>query len=500
MRDRARELVRNTPHAPRLIDVLTASIIGDGITPVPNTGSDRLDDRVMDLWNEWQAQVDVQGVHSFYSMQVLAVRSMIESGEVILRFIDRNPKDVKSEVPLQLQLLESDFIDSYRDGIYGLEEGQNIRSRLGVGLGDYDRRIGLWLFPVHPGEMVAWTALNIASYTSKFISDEQLIHLFAQERPGQVRGVTWFAPMLTTARDFADFMDAVTVKARVEACFSAFITQSSDLENIFEPAAPNYPLDDSMATMPNPPTITTLEPGTMKVLRPGQDIKFAQPTSTNNIEPVLMFDLMAMAASVGVTYDQLSGDLRGANYSSLRAGKIEYRSRITQIQNLAIIPRLCERVWRRFINRAIIAGALRERKGGYPCDWVTPAWESINPKFDQDAEERSVRAGRMTPQEFMASWGGNWRKQLRDIAGFYKYADELGVSIDIDTRNFTRAGQRQPIPKAPAAPGPPGVGDAKANGHANGANGNSADATPQPVMLVDANGDPIDLADLTGPD
>jgi hypothetical protein len=125
MRDRARELVRNTPHAPRLIDVFTASIVVGGIRPVPNTGSDRLNDRVEELRKEWQAQVDVQGVHSFYSMQVLAIRSMIESGEVVLRFIDRNPKDVESEVPLQLQLLESDFIDSYRDGIYGMEGGGN---------------------------------------------------------------------------------------------------------------------------------------------------------------------------------------------------------------------------------------------------------------------------------------------------------------------------------------------------------------------------------------
>jgi lambda family phage portal protein len=320
MRDRARELVRNTPHAPRLIDVLTASIVGDGIRPVPNTGSDRLNDRVEQLWNDWQCQVDVQGVHSFYSMQVLAIRSMIESGEVVLRFIDRNPKDVDAEIPLQLQILESDFIDSYCDGIYGMESGENIRSRLGVGLGDYDRRLGLWLFPVHPGEMVAWTALNIASYTSKFIGDDQLIHLFVQQRPGQVRGVTWFAPMLQTARDFADFMDAVTVKARVEACFSAFVTQSSDLENLFEPTTANTPLDDSYATATNPPTITTLEPNTMKLLKPGQDIKFAQPTATSQIEPVLMFDLMAMAASVGATYDQISGDLRHANYSSLRAG------------------------------------------------------------------------------------------------------------------------------------------------------------------------------------
>ena len=65
LRDRARELVRNTPHAARLADVLVTHAVGIGLRPVPDTGSDRLDDRVSELWNEWQAQADVEGVQSF---------------------------------------------------------------------------------------------------------------------------------------------------------------------------------------------------------------------------------------------------------------------------------------------------------------------------------------------------------------------------------------------------------------------------------------------------
>jgi capsid protein len=82
----------------------------------------------------------------------------------------------------------------------------------------------------------------------------------------------------------------------------------------------------------------------------------------------------------------------------LRAGKIEFRRLVEQTQVQMIVPRFCTPVWNRFISRAILTGELNERKDGYPCDWVTPAWESVNPKFDFEAEERNVRSGRVTPQ------------------------------------------------------------------------------------------------------
>jgi hypothetical protein len=188
LRDRSRDLARNTPLAARMLDILTAHAVGTGITPVSTTGADKIDRKVMDLWNEWQKKADVTGQLSFYAMQVLGVRSMMESGEIVFRFLDM-PITAKTVVPLKMQILEADYIDHFRDGIYG-NAASNLpnslqRTRLGVGLGKYDERIGLWLWPYHPGEI---TTINPLPLTSDFIEMDHLIHMFKvlPARPGQV--------------------------------------------------------------------------------------------------------------------------------------------------------------------------------------------------------------------------------------------------------------------------------------------------------------------------
>lgn len=458
LRDRARDLARNTPHAARLLDVMAAHLVGTGLIPISSTGKDKIDAQVQDLWDDWQKQADVTGRLSFYAMQVLGMRSMIESGEIVVRFInlplEEKPGATKKIVPLQLQLLEADYIDNFRDGIYGNMPSQVARSVLGVGLGKYDRIAGLWLWPYHPGEMM--TVVNFKSLQSEFIPIDDLLHVFKMQRPGQVRGVPWFAPILTTARDLSDFVDAANVKARVEACFAAFITNDDQTAPILDDTAANTMLYSE--SNPNS-LVTSLEPGMMKELRSGQDIKFANPTSTSQIEPVLLYNLMGMAAGVGCTYDQIAGDLRQANYSSLRAGKIEFWRLISQQQELTIIPMLCQPVWDRFIKIAILAGYLPERKGGYPCEWVTPAHEAIDPKKDLDSEKNEVRAGRISWQQFVASKGNNWRIIIKDAEAANKLIDKAGLVFDTDARKTDQRGR--PPPAAPAA-GQPTAADPNA--------------------------------------
>jgi lambda family phage portal protein len=440
LRDRARDLVRNTPHAVRILDIITSYTVGEGIIPVPATGSDRLDRQVAALWEDWVKQSDVTGVLNFYAIQALAVRSMVESGDVALRFIDRSLDDNGLAVPMQVQLLEADYVDNFRDGIYG-DYGVDksvglIRSRLGVGLGDFDRRVGLWLWPYHPGEI---TTMNMRPLLSTFVKSDDVAFMLKVQRPGQVRGVPWLAPILTTARDTADFVDAVNVKARVEACFSAFITNDDLNTPLMDPsqAGINQTFDPANPTA----LVTTLEPGMMKELRAGQDIKFAQPTSNTQIEPMLLYNLQAMASGVGLTYEQISGDPSRANYSSLRAGGIHFWRLVGQLQQHTLIPMLCEPTWNRFISRAILAGRLKPRRGGYPCQWVTPAREAVDPQKDLDAEKNEVRSGRITPQAFIASKGGNWRTDMADRAAFNKLTDELGITLDIDPRRTDQSGR-----------------------------------------------------------
>lgn len=454
LRSRARDLARNTPYAARMLDIITSHVVGTGITPIPDTGEDVLDRRLENLWDDWERQADVTGRMGFYGMQALSVRGMVESGESVIRFIDR-PLDDPRRVPLQLQLLEGDFIDQWRDGIYG-NDGQAAaegleHTRLGVGLGEYDRRVGLWLNPNHPGEI---NTSAMRPGVSAFVPQDELIHLFKELRPGQVRGVSWFAPILMTSRELADFLDAVNVKARVEACFSGFVTNNDDAGvDVFDPSRPGLAGRDGA----NPDAqLTSLEPGMLKELRSGQDIKFAAPTGTTQVEPILLFNLQAMAAGVGCTYDQVSGDLRGANFSSLRAGKVEFRRLTEQLQNHVVIPQVCDRTWDRFVSRAVLAGLLPARAEPYRAQWMTPAWEPINPNDDIEADIKAARTGRISPQEYVASFGNNWRKVQDMTAAFYKRADHLGLAYDIDARRTDQSGKLQAVDGAGAGGDPTG--------------------------------------------
>jgi lambda family phage portal protein len=252
------------------------------------------------------------------------------------------------------------------------------------------------------------------------------------------------APIITTARDMSDFIDAANVKARVEACFSAFITNDDSTAGLFDAAT-----DSTMqiGDYSNPgASVTTLEPGMMKELRAGQDIKFASPTSTSQIEPIMMYNLQAMAAGVGCTYDQMSGDLRQANYSSLRAGKLDFWRLVAQLQNHTVIPKFCKPTWDRFVSRAVLAGAIKLPKGTrtIPVDWIVPAKEYIDPKKDADAEKNEVRSGRVTPQAYIASRGGNYRKTLADFKTFFDDAHAMDVTLDIDVARVDQHGRQPP--------------------------------------------------------
>lgn len=443
LRDRARHLVQNTTHAPRAIDVIVNNAVGTGIMPVPRTGSDGLDNKVTQLWQDWQASADAEGMLTFNSMQQLALRSIIQSGEVLCRFVETGANS-SGRVPLRLQLLEADLIDHARDGIFAQGEGltrETKRSRLGVGLGEFDVRTGLWLHPSHPGDNQ--TPESLKKLQSTFFSREQVLHVYRPLRPGQVRGVTWFAPMLAMARDFNDFMDASLVKARVEACFSAFLENEEQLGPVLDTAF-GIPTNDGAV-------VSNLEPGTITQLRPGQSIKFATPSGSGQFDPIMKMCLYGMSSAIGVTYDQLTSDLTGANYSSLRAGKLEFYGFVAAIQEGMFVPQFCQPVWDRFIDRAILAGLLRRRSNGYPCDWVTPTWLAINPAVDNEADAQAVRDGRMSYQEFCAKWGVDWRKQIRDREEVNKVLDQHGVVLDIDSRQRTRAGSAQPAAKQPGA-------------------------------------------------
>lgn len=440
LRDRSREMARNTWVGARILDVMVGHAVGTGINAVANTGSDRQDRQLGDAWTEWCETSDVEGVNPFGAQQAIAARGMFEGGDVAFRRVPLPGRDRRA-VKLGLQLLEGDFIDHARD--QGVFEGQN--SRLGVGLGDWGARTGYWLHTQHPGD---FSFQGGAPFLSQFVDRNDVAHLYRPLRAGQVRGVPIFAPILMTARDLTDLVDAVIVKARTEACFSAFVT-----------------LKEGGAQTPivgpgkgNDPRVEEMRPGMVAYLGEGETVNFAQPTGSGQFESVWLSNLFAMAAGAGITYDQLTGDLRQANYSSLRAGKIEHRRLIEQLQWHVLVPQMMAPATRWFTDSAMLAGVLPGTHRGKPLGWrfdyVMPAVEPIDPRKDLEADILAVRAGRLTPQEFISAWGQDWRKVVEDTASFMKMLDDKGLVLDIDPRRTSQIGVAQFYATDPPGPTP----------------------------------------------
>jgi lambda family phage portal protein len=143
---------------------------------------------------------------------------------------------------------------------------------------------------------------------------------------------------------------------------------------------------------------------------------------------------------VGLTYELLTGDLSQVNYSSIRAGLIEFRRRMEALQWQLLVPGLCQPVWRRFVEAAQAAGQLPQDTE-IIADWTAPRFEAVDPLKDIQADVLAVRAGVMTLKEAIARQGYEPAQVLREIAETNAELDALGLILDSDPRRSTKTGQ-----------------------------------------------------------
>ena len=158
--------------------------------------------------------------------------------------------------------------------------------------------------------------------------------------------------------------------------------------------------------------------------------------------------LHAVAAGVGLTYELLTGDLSQVNYSSIRAGLIEFRRRMEALQWQLLVPGLCQPVWQRFVLAAQAAGRLPE--GEITADWTAPRFEAVDPLKDIQADVLAVRAGVMTLKEAIARQGYEPAQVLAEIAATNAELDALGLVLDTDPRRSTKTGQDKGVGDAPS--------------------------------------------------
>ena len=408
---RAGWYARNNPWVAAAVDSLVGNVVGAGIKPQSTHPDRAVRERLQALWLRWTDHATPDGLADYYGLQAMAVRAMIESGESFARL--RVPPEASS-IPLHIELLDREQVplELHR------EIGGGTRIRAGIEFDAAGRRVAYHVMPARPGD-------PLRSYRTFPIRvpAADCLHLFKPLAAGQLRGITWLAPVLLRLHELDQFEDAALVKAKVAALFTGFITDPDGTAGGLSGSNTGGALTVGM------------EPGSLIPLPPGTDIRFSNPTEHDAYAPFVKNHLRAIAAGLGLPYELVSGDLEGVTYSSIRAGLIEFRRRVEQLQHNVVVHLFCRPVWERFVRLAVLTGELpardfdRKPAAYLGCAWLPPKFDYVDPVKDVQAEIMAIGAGLKSRSQAISERGYDAEQVDGEIAADKDRADGLGLSF-----------------------------------------------------------------------
>ena len=451
LRAKSRDLVRRNAWANAALESYVANAIGTGIKPQSMLTDSTQREAVQTLWRNWTVEADAAGLTDFYGLQAMACRAMLEGGEVLLRLRYRRPEDALS-VGLQIQVLEPEHLPVQMNSV--AENGNLIRA--GIEFDRLGKRVAYHLYRSHPEDGALAPMSGNGDNSTVRVDAAEIIHMYRPLRPGQIRGEPWLARALMKLHDLDQYDDAELVRKKTAAMFAGFVTRLAPEDNLL-----NEGLSDASGV-----AMAGMEPGTMQILEPGEDIKFSQPADVGgSYSEFMRMQFRAVAAAMGVTYEQLTGDLTQVNYSSIRAGLLEFRRRVESLQHGVIVHQLCRPIWRAWMDQAAIEGALNlpgyanaktVRRDYQACKWIPQGWQWVDPLKEADAMKAAIRSGLMSRSEAISANGYDAEDVDREIAADNARADGLGLIFDSDPRHELSASTAMPVqPVQTAADTPP---------------------------------------------
>jgi len=422
LRGKARSLVQNVPYIATGMDALVANVIGTGIRPRFTGAAGKA---LNDLWAQWVPVCDADGRLDFYGMQAAAYRAMEQDGEVLLRLRPRRPAD-NLPVPLQLQLLEIDWLDSTRNSLLGGSLGVPPGNVVIEGI-EYDaigKVAAYWLWDQHPGDA---TLLRGFRNFSKRVPASSIIHLFDPKRPGQGRGITRLASLIARTRDTQLYEDAELARKNLESRLSVLVSGDATLmSNEFQADSTTSAADPSVARQTG--DLGELSSGGITQLPAGNNIEVIEPKPAPGHVDYVKHQLHIITAALGITYEMATGDMTEVNFSSARVRALDVRRGFEHTQWLVIIPRYCAPLARAFADAAVLAGSVR--RVAYGVEYDPPKWDYVNPEQEAKADALQVASGLTSLSAKLRARGENPEQVFAEIASDFKKLKDLEV-LDI---------------------------------------------------------------------
>jgi lambda family phage portal protein len=379
VRAKARYYYANDAHARAGIEALVTYGVGAGPVPAHD------DAEAVAAFLDWFDECDADGVGNFGTIIADAVRGMATDGESFIQFVQR-PEG------LRLRLLPAESVDESKSA--ELSNGGYIAA--GIEFNANGDRVAYWIRPYIPTQQFETYAPPVR------VDAADVLHLMRPVGIGQVRGVSWLAPVLLKLADAGLLSDALLKGYQIAACHAGFIEDQNGVGGLPFDGEQNV---DALEV--------SLEPGVVRRLPPGYKISFNNPQAAQQSVEFLTAQIEEIAAGLGVPAFMVSGNVNRANYSSLRAALITFKASLEALQFNVIVPRLLAPIWKRW---ALTRGLRGEGDVTGAAEWRFPALPEADPLKQIQAVKVALETKIMSRAEAIAARGESIERVDADIA------------------------------------------------------------------------------------
>lgn len=433
LRNRSRQMVRDSAYARRARDLVVNNVIGPGMGMQAQVMSARgelrrdVNDALEAAWAQWcnADSCHTGGVLHFGDMERAALAQVFETGEAFVRCHDR--PFGSSRVPLALELIEAERVC---DGI--AEPGlmaPGSEMRMGIEVDQrFGRPVACWVRQRHPGDLSNPRGEDRAER----VPASQMYHLRIVTRWPQTRGEPWLHAVVRKLDDMSECTQLELTAARGSAAYFATITT---------PESDNPMKDDEEDDGNGGSTdVMSLEALTIQQLSPGEQLQFHAPNRPNSqLDPFMRMMLREVAAGTGTSYASLSADYSQSNYSSSRLALLDDRDVWRALQQWWIRAFRAP-LHRRWVQQAVLAGAVNIPRGEYALDMAKfeavrfkpRGWSWVDPTKEVNAYKEAILGGLTTMTDVIAATG-----EGRDIEDFIatrkrelELLEEAGIEVD----------------------------------------------------------------------
>lgn len=432
---RSRYLCMNNAYTLSAKETFVSALVGTGIRPSTLGETKEAKKQVHEDFADWALQSDADGLTNFYGQQETGASELFEAGEFFIHMRTGAQVPESGVVPLKLKLIPSEMLPYENYSTEPVAPGNVMQ--MGIEFDAEGNRVAYHFLTVNPTDI---TRTDSVQWKRVRLPAEDVIHVYRPLRIGQIRGIPQTLASLVSSAMLDLYDDAELERKRTAALFAAFVTKKSEDDD--GPLGASTPVNaGSLASGNTTPEAFNLQPGIVVDLLPGEDIKFSQPADVGGgYDPFQYRMLCRLAAGFGVPYASMSGDLKAANYGSIRAGLVQFRRRIEMMQFNTLIPQLCGPVWVRWLRIYTFTGLapwpaadwvnVKLRRVHMRVKWLCPRWDWVDPLKDAQAEKLLVDNGFKSRWDTVEETGADPSETDERIKEAQDSETELGLELN----------------------------------------------------------------------